>query len=240
MRVYLGSPGSRAQAEAVKGRAVLLSFAAMPKTPAAMEYLYAYDRVLLDSGAYSELNSGAAVDLPAYIDWVHTIPWADAWAGLDDIRGDWRRSLKNYEAGGFPTVHDTDPDELLPDLISLARERGGWIGVGLLPPRSGRMDWLRRTFERIPPDLHVHGWALGAYANLGRINSFDSTHWWRESHKFRKAMPWLTETEALDLGVKKLERMARFRPIASDHPDLFTTPQTEGEAARTTRSTGEE
>ena len=33
--------------------------------------------------------------------------------------------------GGFPTIHDTDPEELLPDLIDIARERGGWIGVGV-------------------------------------------------------------------------------------------------------------
>lgn len=211
MRVYLGSPGSRAQAEAVKGKPVLLSFGSMPKTPAAMEYLHTYDRVLLDSGAFSEVNSGIAIDIVEYGDWLESIPWRDAAAGLDSIRGDWRQSLKNYEAlpSTFPTYHDTDPPELLPDLVQLARERGNWLGIGLLPPRTGRGEWLKRTLDRIPPDIHVHGWALGAYAGHARLNSIDSTHWWRESMKFRRDMPWLTEAEALELGVKKLERMPR-------------------------------
>ena len=112
-------------------------------------YHQSFSRILIDSGAYSELNSGVKVDGEAYKDWYQR--WdghADAIAGLDDIRGDWRKSLKNYELyGGFPTFHDTDPPELLDDLIAISREQGRkWLGIGLLPPREGKGDlFVRRA-----------------------------------------------------------------------------------------------
>lgn len=174
----------------------------------------AFGSLLLDSGAFSELNSGVKIDLCAYVDWVAQWPWAIAWAGLDDISGDWRRSMRNYEAGGFPTFHDTDPDELLDDLIPLARERGGWLGIGLRPPRTGRTDWIRRTLERVPSDIHIHGWAMGRYVKEhSRFDSWDSTHAWMEWMKIRQALgPWLTNSEAMELAILKVQRW----PVAVD------------------------
>lgn len=207
MTVYIGTPCNQLQAAIVADMPVLVSFAAACNFLMTGGYAHTFRPLLLDSGAFSELNSGKRVDLAAYVDWVKQFPHAIAWAGLDDISGDWQRSLKNYEAGGFPTMHDTDPAFVLDELIPLARERGGWIGVGLKPPRSGREDWLRRTLDRIPDDLHVHGWALGRYAHLSRIDSIDSTHAWIEWQKIRNALgPWLTPAEAMDLAVKKVRR----------------------------------
>lgn len=207
MRIYLASPGSQLHADALRDQPVLLSYGASLKHPWWPRWIQSYERILLDSGAFSEHNSSMKIDLPAYLDWVQEFPAIDAYAGLDDISGDWRRSLENYKAGGFPTFHDTDPEELLDDLIPMARERGGWIGIGLKPPRTQREDWLRRTLERIPDDLHVHGWAMVAYAYLPRFDSMDSTHWWREALKYCGWMPWLTHGEALEISVKKLRRM---------------------------------
>ena len=127
------------------------------------DYVPSFSRLLIDSGAYSELTGKVKVDGLAYRDWhqrwtetVHV----DAIAGLDDIRGDWRRSLRNYELyGGFPTFHETDPPGLLADLIPIARERGGWLGVGLLPPRGGKWQFIKETLSQIPEDIHVHLWA---------------------------------------------------------------------------------
>ena len=132
---------------------------------------------------------------------------ADAIAGLDDIL-DWRQSLKNYRFGGFPTYHESDPTDasFLDDLIALSRERGNWLGIGLEPPRSGKLDFVRRTLDRIPPDIHVHGWALREYQCLPKISSVDSTNWFRYAWTIMSEFPWLTYPEALEIMVKKYKR----------------------------------
>jgi len=211
VKVYIGTPCNQLQASLVDNMPVLVSFAVYSSF-LERGYMQSFSSLVLDSGAYSELNSGVKVDLCMYRDWCQRFPWADAFAGLDDIRGDWKRSLRNYELleGSFPTFHDTDPDELLEDLIPMARERGGWIGIGLMPPRAGREAWLRRTLGRIPDDLHVHGWALGRYSHIQGINSFDSTHAWIEWMKIRKALgDWITSAECMALAVKKVRRQSR-------------------------------
>ena len=207
---YLASPSNQMQAAAVCGMPVLMSFALYQKWMDT--YQPTFSRVLIDSGAYSELTGGKIVDLDQYVDFMAR--WADradAIAGLDDIRGDWRRSLRNYERGGFPTIHDTDPEELLPDLIDIARERGGWIGVGVLPPRQGKREWLQRTLARIPDDIHVHGWALRAYRDEPRLDSVDSTNWWRDGLDLmaKPLTKHLTHAECCEIVVKRYQRERR-------------------------------
>jgi hypothetical protein len=235
VKIYLGSPGNQLQADAVRDQRVLISFASWQKFKPLTDWAPSFNSVLLDSGAYSELNSGVKIKIHEYIEWTMQFPWCDHFAGLDDISGNWKRSLENYKHGGFPTYHDTDPPELLSELIPLARERvcklgksrKPWLGIGLLPPRTGRNRWLRETLERIPEDIHVHGWALGAYTHHARIDSIDSTHWWREAMKYRTKMPWLTYGETLEIAVKKVSRVQRItytseqQPLfASSHPKL--------------------
>jgi len=186
---YLASPNSQVQAAAVAGMPVLLSCAIY--APWMDKYQASFGRVLIDSGAYSELNSGKVVDLDRYADFIAR--WtdrADAIAGLDDIRGDWRRSLKNYQ---------------------LARERGGWLGIGVLPPRQGKREWLQRTLARIPNDIHIHGWALRLYRDEPRLDSVDSTSWWRKSLGLRlmKPLEHLTNAECLEILVKQYQRERR-------------------------------
>jgi len=168
------------------------------------------------------------VDGLAYKDWQQR--WmetahVDAIAGLDDIRGDWRRSLRNYEEfGGFPTFHETDPAELLPDLIPIARERGGWLGVGLLPPRNDKWRWGRATLDRIPDDLHVHFWAGGEYCGHPRVNSTDSTNWFRDAFALKSARltAHLTTAECVEIVVKRYQRAVRVpREPVSETGDLF-------------------
>jgi hypothetical protein len=215
--VYLASPDNRLQAEAVAGMPVLLSFAlAKGKVWMEREYVPTFDRVLIDSGAFSELNTGKKVDLGLYAEWSNRwVGHADAIAGLDDISGDWRRSLANYEAMpdglGFPTFHDTDPPELLDDLIPIARERGGWIGLGLKPPRESKERWVRAACDRIPDGLHVHGWALRRYTHVRRLDSVDSNNWWKDAMKIRTQylMDHLTYGECLEIMVKRYQRWQR-------------------------------
>jgi hypothetical protein len=210
MTVYLASPNTQQQAEHVCDMPVLVSYAVW--SPWMERYQPTFDRVLVDSGVFSELSGGAKVEIEQYREWSE--PWlkhADAIAGIDDIRGDWHRSLKNYEAipWSFPTFHDSDPIELLPELIAMARERSKWIGIGLVPPREGKERFLREVLSRIPDDLHIHGWALRLYTHLRRLNSVDSTNWWRDAMALRKNLPWLTYGECLAIIVKRYIRWNR-------------------------------
>lgn len=223
MIVYLASPNTQQQAEHVCDMPVLLSYACYTKWMD--QYHPTFRRVLIDSGAFSELNSGRKIDLGAYREWSERwLPHADAVAGLDDISGDWKRSLKNYEAvpWGFPTFHESDPPELLDDLVAMAQERAGWIGLGLTPPRAGKERWIRESCDRIPEGVHVHGWACRAYTHVRRLDSVDSTNWWRDAMKLRQELPWLTYGETLGLIVKRYQRWNR---VISDQPeqlDLLT------------------
>lgn len=208
--IYLASPGNQQQAEHVIDMPVLLSFGLYD--PFLDKYQHAFSRILIDSGAYSVLNSGETIDIEEYAEW--SLRWqghADAVAGLDDIAGDWRKSIANYEAmpNGFPTIHDSDPPEILKDLIPMAQERGGWLGVGLLPPRQGKERFIRWVCDNVPDDIHIHGWALRSYSHVRRIDSIDSTNWWRDAMKYRRDLPWLTYGEALEIVVKRYQRERR-------------------------------
>ena len=218
-RAYLSSPGNQMHASFLTDMPVLVSFALYPKSgrgskgPWIDDYVPSFRRLLIDSGAYSEMNSGVVVDGVAYKEWQSRwdgVQHVDAIAGLDDISGDWRRSMRNYEMyGGFPTCHDTDPPELLDDLIPMAGGRGGWIGVGLKPPRTGKWDFVRETLDRIPPDLHVHFWAGGEYSGHPDVDSWDSTNWLLDAFAYKKALSFLTPAECVDLVVKRYQRTGK-------------------------------
>jgi hypothetical protein len=231
MTVYLASPNTQQQAEHVADMPVLLSFACYD--PWLDRYQATFKRLLIDSGAFSEFTTGKPVDVAAYGDWAgRWVDHADAIAGLDDISGDWRRSLRNYEAfpAGFPTYHETDPHELLDDLIPLARERGRWIGLGMLPETRGRkggVDWLRDALDRIPADIHIHGWAMRAYTKFRRIDSVDSTNWWRDAMKLRTIpdLNHLTYGECLGIVIKRYQRWERRIEICEPIP-MFRGPAT--------------
>lgn len=86
-------------ADYLKDMPVLLSFACYSNW--LDSYQHSFGRILIDSGAFSELNSGKKIDGGAYKDfWGRFQGIADAVAGLDDIKGDWRKSLENYEKWG--------------------------------------------------------------------------------------------------------------------------------------------
>lgn len=225
--VYLASPNTQQQAEHVADMPVLLSYACCSDW-IEKGYQQSFSQILIDSGAWSEFSTGQKIDVAAYADWAQR--WkghADAIAGLDDISGDWRKSLRNYEAFplGFPTFHESDPPELLDDLLALAVDRGGWLGVGLLPPREGKDRWVRDTLARIPEGVHIHGWALRRYTHIRRLDSVDSTNWWRDAMKLR-TLPdtqHLTYGECLEIVVKRYQRWTRIlhEPTTSQTATLF-------------------
>lgn len=110
---------------------------------------------------------------------------------------------------GFPTFHEADPIELLPDVVAMARERGQWLGVGLLPPRQGKDRLVRSILDRIPDGIHVHGWALRGYLHMPRLDSADSTEWFRTAWAVRKQLPWLTPAECTEIVIKRYRREVR-------------------------------
>jgi hypothetical protein len=174
----------------------------------------------------NKLQKGKArkIDLGAYRAWSEL--WrghAEAIAGLDDILGDFKLSLANYQAieWSFPTWHETDPLELIDDLSEMALERKTWLGIGLLPPRHGKEPIIRKALERVPEGLHVHGWALRAYTHIRRLNSVDSTNWWRDAMKLRQQLPWLTYGECLDLIIKRYQRWTRTIREPNESASLF-------------------
>jgi hypothetical protein len=211
--VYLASPRTQQQAEHVAGMPVLLSHA-LYSDWLDKGYQQSFSRVLIDSGAWSEFNSGVKVDVGKYAEWSKRwLGHADAIAGLDDISGDWRRSMANYERmpHGFPTFHETDPPELLRELVAMASQRGQWLGIGLVPPREGKEQWVRETLSRIPDGIHVHGWALRRYTHCRRLDSTDSTNWWRDAMKIR-SIPELAHLhygECMEIVVKRYQRWNR-------------------------------
>lgn len=219
MRVFLSSPTTAGEAHLCNGLDVLLSFPHFKNRPSIVrDYAPTFRSVLIDSGAWSMRNSGAVVDLDEYAEFCSRVPYAIACAGLDDIDGDWRQSLKNYAEFplGFPTIHDSDPPELLNELIPMARERGGWIGIGLVPPRTGKekRDFVRWALREIPSDLHVHGWACGIHTALpGRpFDSFDSTTWLLDAQAMNvRRFPWLTPMECMEISIKRIQRVERLR-----------------------------
>jgi hypothetical protein len=216
---YLSSPGSQMHADHLAGMPVLLSYAIYAKW--LDDYLPSFARILIDSGAFTEFNSGKTVDGEAYKDWQQRwegVAHVDAIAGLDDIRGDWRKSLRNYELyGGFPTMHESDPPELLDELIPIARERGNWLGVGLIPPRAGKWPLVRSILDRVPEGIHVHVWAGGEYCGHPRVQSVDSTNWFRDAWMYKNQLPFLTPAECVGLVVKRYQRQERkvktFAPV---------------------------
>lgn len=214
MRIYLASPRTQQQAEHVSGMPVLMSYALFPKW-IEKGYSQSFGHILIDSGAFSELHGKFKVELEKYAEFASNwLDRADAIAGLDDISGDWRRSLDNYQKFpvGFPTFHDTDPPELLDELIAMSRERRRWLGIGLLPPRQGKEEFVRDTLERIPDDIHVHGWAMRAYSRFARFDSMDSTNWWRDAMQIRtnRHLAHLNYGECLEIIVKRYQRENRF------------------------------
>jgi len=174
------------------------------------------------------MNADRVIDIGQYAEWTEQFrSQADSIAGLDDMGGDWRKSLKNYKKipFSFPTFHDTDPWEFLDDLIAMARERPGkWLGISATPPRQRKGPWVREVCDKIPDDLHVHMWAGNGFTYVRRIDSVDTAGWFREAMGLRTTMPWLTYQETLEIVMKKYQRHSRV--IREDVPGFFDQDRT--------------
>jgi len=208
---------------------VLISFAKWG--PWLDDYQASFERVLIDSGAFSVINSGKAIEVEKYAEWAER--WrdrADAIAGLDDIAGDWRQGLKNYAAMpdgiGFPTFHDADPWDILPDLCAIGRERGGWIGLGMQPSqRHARHQWVAAAVSAVrasDPALNIHVWAGRRFGEVA-WDSTDSTDWFRDAWHIKRGplTKHLTHAECVEIVVKRYRRERRELLTESGQGELF-------------------
>jgi len=109
----------------------------------------------------------------------------------------------------------------LPEMVELAYKHGKWIGLGLLPPRTGKATWVKEAISRIPDNLHIHGWAMREYTNIPRLDSTDSTNWFRDAMKLNKDLYWLTYGECLELIIKRYQREAKIIDDEPEHPTLW-------------------
>lgn len=138
--VYLGLGRSdRLTCEALRGMNVLESFAY--RRDYFERYRPTWACAFLDSGAFTEMTQGVAIDLGEYIAFAqeHGRFYA-AIANLDDIRGDVDRSRANHlrmlDAGvkAMPVFHQGEPWSVLDEVCAAAPERY----IGLRAARFGK------------------------------------------------------------------------------------------------------
>lgn len=239
---YLSSPNTQQQAHAARGMPVLLSFAvaALRESSWLTRYLLSFDRILIDSGAFSTLNSGKVIDNEEYGEWskrMMEMGNVDACACLDSIVGDWKQGIANWHANPhtFPVFHDTDPPRALDEILEALPGRPQWIGLGMKPPRTATR-WLDETLTRIEnerPGLHVHTFAGRKFLrrltrHRGRSVSTDSTNWMLDVAQILQnpLTRHLTPAEALDIIVKRYQRykITTAREETRDANDLQDLP----------------
>jgi hypothetical protein len=217
--VYLGLGRSdRLTCEALRGMNVLESFAY--RRDYFERYRPTWAGAFLDSGAFTEMTQGVAIDLGEYIAFAqeHGKFYA-AIANLDDIRGDIDRSRANHQrmldAGvkAMPVFHQGEPWSVLDEVIAAAPEK--YMGLGFQRPISGAEAWLEEVFSRVPSAVRVHGFAMTSFLKFP-FHSVDSATWvyeWKALMSVKgqgaDALDALTPGELLEIVMKKYQRLHR-------------------------------
>lgn len=143
--------------------------------------------VFLDSGAFSALMSGNAINLQEYTEYClcnqHRF---DVIASLDVI-GDYKETMKNHEkmkSAGVNSItcfHVNEPFSVLKDIYK--QEDYIALGVaGMQKRRKQLMAWLVKCFKlrlELNPSCKVHGFALTSPFVMSSFDwySVDSTTW---------------------------------------------------------------
>lgn len=140
---------------------------------------------VLDSGAFSAHNSGATIDLQAYIDCCKRLMQEDPLLteiySLDVI-GDWKASLKNTEemwrqgVEAIPCFHANEPWDVL---TGMSRDYPKIALGGVALAKSGKkMAWAGQCFGRVWPKK-IHGFAFGSEKAIMTLpfHSVDATNW---------------------------------------------------------------
>lgn len=162
---------------------------------------------VLDSGAFSVWTKGRTIDLTKYIEDCKQLKAADPMLTeifALDVIGDWRASLKNYEAmwkagvEAIPTYHVGEPADVL---LGLARDYpkialGGAVGY------AGKLGWAQQCFARVWPKK-MHGLGFGSYRQVMSLpwHSVDSSNYSTAS-RFGKWMSFGPGHQGTHLSVR--------------------------------------
>jgi hypothetical protein len=165
---------------------LLMSYYYLPRFERHLEHWAMRDWVL-DSGAFSAMNSGKAIALEQYIEDCHRLlrgPRPPSEIFALDVIGDHRASRRNtermWEAGieAIPTYHHgSPPDEL--ECIARDYPKIALGGVARKSPRgSFKLDFARACFSRIWP-ARIHGFGYGLEEHILALpwHSVDATSW---------------------------------------------------------------
>lgn len=147
---------------------------------------------VLDSGAYSAFNAGAAISVQQYITAVQALarmglPPVEIYAL--DVIGDWRTSLRNTEAmwragiEALPVWHIGEPEDVL---RGLARDypKIGIGGVATLMAAT-KSEWLGDVLQKIwPKKIHAFGVGTASVVLSLPIHSTDASSWCVTPSKF--------------------------------------------------------
>ncbi len=222
MIVYLASPTTQLHAETMAGCDVLESFAICATARWAVRYRPTWRRIMLDSGAFSEMTTGKAVDLGAYIEYAQAHGRAyDHIVNLDVISGDvaervdaGKRNLARMRDAGLdplPVFHQGEPWSVLTELAAC-----GKIGLGFQRPIRCGEEFLDGCFSRLPVGTLVHGFAMAGERYTGRypFASVDTATWIHElkalsalSGQGSDVLRFLTQGELLKLVILKYQRI---------------------------------
>ncbi len=217
-RIYFAGVNQHNFCETFRGFHVLESFADVRSLLDRYRPLFA--SMILDSGAFSAMNSGRTIVLEEYAEFALKHRAAYNWcASLDSIDGGVDANLANWSrlhALGLktvPTFHQGEPWELLKAYLGVTDR----IGLGFQRPIVNAREWLTECFTHIPAGFKVHGWAMTNYTDLP-FYSVDSTSWLfdmkgllsvKGNTQGMDALACLTQREILEIIQKKYERGPR-------------------------------
>lgn len=222
MRFYLATPATQLHAEVMAGCYVLESFAIKATAPWMVRYRPTFAGMMLDSGAFSEMTTGVAVDIAEYIEFCQRHGRAyDEIVNLDVISGDVTarvdasarnlQRMRDANLDPMPVFHQGEPWSVLTDLAACGR-----VGLGFQRPIRNADEYLSGCFSRLPSSVRVHGFAMANEKYTGRypFASVDSATWWYElkalsaiSGQGSDVLQYLTQAELLRLVLTKYQRM---------------------------------
>jgi len=141
---------------------------------------------VLDSGAFSAMNSGVDIDLDEYIEFCHDIlkspvPPVEIFSldVIGDAEGTKRNTEKMWDAGieAIPAYHIGEPEEYLLHYAA-TYPKIALGGVAMLRPAAKKSAWAKECFARVWPKK-IHGFGFGTERDVLGLpfHSTDSTNW---------------------------------------------------------------
>ena len=183
MRVYFAGVDKNLLEAEFAGANILFSFASLRRSHRASIPTGRFSSVMLDSGAFSALRSGKAIDVLEYCEFIER-NWdeIDLYVNLDVI-GDAEASTANLrlmESRGLspmPVFHYSEDF----DLLRRMRDRYPLVGLGGMVPRSRHpmFEWLSIIFGKLPHKYHGFGIGDTSLISTFPFHSIDNTTWKR-------------------------------------------------------------